>query len=712
MRSLNESNISFLVRRSFDLAKFNALIDVAKEQVNISGNILADESLEILQETSHRILASLSELRHVIEKIDNIGRKIEYEIKWIFQGRIELASIFSSIDVLEYIINSLLSKFDKISNLKTESLIDSIDSICNMSLEIKKLISPYKKRLAIANHHNEIEKEVLASVKNEILFCVEKLEELNEKKQLINIQTEIKDWTLEDFKLRVKKLDVELSSKYNGLILVSNVDAEIFDEYTTLYETILPISQSLKLIPRTLEDFYHNARLYYQYLVLDNIKEYEEIMASYESYRQGLRAFRNDYITARISFICEKVFEEASISKEKSNSLLESVLDILKPIENFYGLSENHSSTLKTMEDKLYNVSLEENIHTPPPKNRKLGTKRVFSNPIVDSLNMKPILSENRVKKRPEFKIFQTPRNIDDDCHMKANMEILERIKADIGYTSTIKIQQVPNTPLVLNSPQSSESSPDTMQTRNIFDSPDPFITPNSRSFQKSRLPISTPLTTPRITPTKSFTAFPPAEALGQKNESLLKSNTRAPLLRMELSTIINIESEKKNKDNNSVVEASNALSKLSLTPTQIPTMSKQKFCQESPPAELSRIPLPKRPESRLNMLRSVSRLQTDRIRTDRNHNQVEFGRSDSRLENIASSISMKFGTDSPICASERKARPATVMTQREIKPRSRAFQQGRLMENSATELLNIKTRGATSLGARTLTTSSRISSI
>ncbi|GAV27675.1 hypothetical protein PMKS-001143 [Pichia membranifaciens] len=708
MSSYAAVSISSLIRKSFNLAEFNDLIDIEKENAFTTEQFLTETSLLSLQETSSRIVSSLNELRRVLQNIDQVGKQIEYQISWVFEGRIELSKIFTSIDTLEINVNLLLSKFQDISNPKTKLLLEAISSICSSNLEIKRLISPYKKRLAIANHHNEIEKEVLGSVKNEIIYCAKRLDELNKKKQVIDVRSEIQNWTLNDIIVKKKELAADLTSNYNGLIVFPGTDAQIFDSYTTLHDNILPISQSLKLIPKALEDFYHNARIYYQNLILENIENYEQITASYEKYRQDLRTFKSDYITHRINLICESIFEKMNTNQGQSNSILEGVLDVLKPIENYYGLSENYSAKLKSIEDKFYNIPLEENVQTPPPKNRKVRSKRVFSNPLVDSLNMKPILSQSRIKKRPEVKIFQTPRSIDDDIHMKANTEILERIKTEIGDTSILSVQKIPFTPLTLYSPQSSDSSPDTMRTRNIFDSPDPFITPNSRSFQKSRLPISTPLTTPRITPTKNHTSA--GEELKRKQDLVVKGNVHTPLLRFELSTIIKVDPKTK-ETGFSTSEATRDMTKLSLTQSQIPTSPKLKVCHESPSTETSKIPLPKRPESRLDMLRSVSRLQTDRIKNGRS-SSLGFGRSDSRLENIASTISMKLGTDSPVSISEAKLRPSTVMAQRELKQYGRPLQLRHLTGSYSGQLRNMKTRGATSLGARTVSSQSRISSI
>ncbi|KAG0689338.1 hypothetical protein C6P40_005198 [Pichia californica] len=666
------------------------------------------------------MISLLKKLQNTLENIDKVGRKLEYDINWIIQGRDELINIFQSIDLLEYNVNILLTSFDTTIDDKTESLLDDFSTICNFNLEIKKIIFILKKRLSIINHHHEIEKEVLASVNNEIIYCIEKLSELNEKKNLLNIEKVIQDWGIEDFEKNKKEMNRSPDdfSKFNGLIIFSVLDAEIFETYTSLHETIVPISQSLKIIPKTLDNFYESSKVFYKDLVLKNIEKYESITASYNQYRQDLKIFKYSYITKRIRCICEKIFFIVDSTECPSNKQFEDIIHILRPIENYYGLLEQHSKKLKSLEDKYYDTKLNENIQTPLPKNRKSKSKRLFSNPLADTLNMKPILAEHDETIRPDIKIFQTPRNIDDDIYSKDNIEIIDNIRSDVGETLISNISNIPDTPSNVYSPQSTDSSPDVMRTRNIFDSPDPFITPNSRSFRKSKIPVSTPLTTPRITPTKNYNIASINDTCKHIKGSSNKNNTQqVPLLRFELSTVVKVDTTTKDTSDISnitsittIPDISDSLSKLSMTPSQIPQLSKTKRNSISPPVPVSRIPLPTRPESRLGILRSVSRLQVDSSKIERKPT-MEFNRSDSRLDDIATIISTKHGTDSPALVSKLRMRSATVMEHRDINTFERPVQPNRLREGYSNGLRNLKLRGATSLGARGQA-SKRISSI
>lgn len=714
----NEQTISSLINKSFDFNKFNTIINIDPIQVKIEAVGFTDELLTEIQETTYRIISSLKNLKDVLEHVDKTGRNVEFEINWVFEGRKELSIIFGSIDLLEYNVNILLTKVENLPNEKTVQLLDNFTTICNISLEVKKIIFPFKKRLNIANHHNEIKKEVLTSVGSEIEYCIQKLEELNEKKKVLNLEKEVEGMTIEDFKRKSDEMKtIGTSNKYNGLIVFSALDEQIFESYTTLYESVFPISQSLKIIPKALDDFYQNSKLFYKDVVLENIEKYENITSEFNKYRQDLKIFKRDYIVNRTNLISENIFNDLSIQDEK---MCEYAINILRPIDNYYGLTQKYSTKLKELEDKFFQTKQVENIQTPVPKARHNKPRRVYSNPLSDSLNMKPILSDHESTRRADIKIFQTPRHIDDDVFSKDNIEIIDKIKFDVDkslkQTSEFTAPKSLDTPSIEYSPLSTDSSPEGMQTRNIFDSPDPFITPNSRSFHKSKIPISTPLTTPRITPTKNYVMLPIDEIPKPKKFELPGSTTQTPLLRFELSTIVDVNSTNKTKTLASEGHSKSNISdaSLTMTPSQIPTIQKSSN-KTSPSTSISRIPLPRRPESRLDMLRSVSRLQVDRVHTERKSTPRELlNRSDSRLENIASSISTKLGTSSPVLSSDLKMRPATVMSHRDVKPRERPFQSNRWKQNNefTSELCNIKVRGVTSLGSRRTEFNSRISSI
>lgn len=716
---LRAPSISILVNNSFDLGNFKSLINIQKLQLNIEKEGLTDILLADIQEKSSKIITSLSKLNKTVQNIDELGKTIDYDINWIFQGREELVGIFQSIDLLEYNVNILLSKFDNNINTKYENILDEFNTICNYILEIKKIIFSFKKRLGIANHHNEIEKQVLTSVNNEISYCTGKLDELNEKKEILNIEKEFNTWSLEQFKKKIEEnnRNPDNSSGYHGLIITSVLDAQIFDSYTSLHDTIVPISQSLKLIPKALDDFYQTSKLYYKDLVLENIEKYENLTILYNKYRHDLKKFKAEYITKRINMICQRIFTVFNSEKAKSKSSSEDVIHILRPIENYYGLNEEYSAKLKEIEDNYYNIQLNENFQTPQPRNRLLKGRRAFSNPLVESLNMKPILTNNNNKKRCDIKIFQTPRNVDGDIYSKDNIELINNIKSDV---EEFPIRNILSTSY---SPQSTDSSPDAMRTRNIFDSPDPFITPNSRSFHKSKLPISTPLTTPRITPTKSNNRFSITDSIKHRKEKIVKNNVQEPLLRFELSTVVKVDSDEGNIShisnisnmptisNESSINISDTSDELMMTPNQSGIPTSLLLNNVSPPVKTSRIPLPKRPESRLDMLRSVSRLQMDRSNIMEKKSTPTFNRAESRLENMASSISIKLGTNSPVLASKSKIRPATVMSQRDIKSFQGPRPLGRNNDSFSKELVNLKVRGVTSLGARHMG-KSRISSV
>lgn len=715
MKGYAEPSIPSLFNKLFDLNHFNELVDITSFKLQLSNETENNDNSEISQlisEKSCKIIISLEKLLNVLEKMDEVGKKANFDIDWVFGGRFELSTIFDTLELLDNNVEFLLMKFEKNPNLKTDSTLDYFNSICDLSLSVKKITHTYHKRLSIANHYNEIEKGVIASVNAELTYCIGKLEELDERRSLLNIENKIRE--LENFD-SIKSLQKDVNptgTNFNGLIIFSNTDAQIFESYTTLHDTILPISQSIKLIPYALDDFFNNSRMHYMDLVVENIKKYERITKLYDEYRRNLKAFKKLYIYHRINLICEKIFQLIESNGENTVETLEEVMNILRPIDNAYGLAETYSLKLKRLDEEYNFIKQKENVpQTPISKGRINGrTKRVFSNPLVDSLNMQPILSDMIPKTNSNIKIFQTPRHIDDNIYSKDNIEIMEKIKIEVNkLNKDSEERQIEETPSSIYSSGSSNSSPDVMRTRNIFDSPDPFITPNSRSFQKSRLPISTPATTPRITPTKKYVMLPIDREPAQTENKLTKNITfQPPLLRYELSTLVETGDMSDKEINISPV--SRDLEDLSGTPDNLFSVERlNKNSPKSPPISGSRIPLPMRPESRLDMIRSASRLQRDNTRFEKT--PARLARPDSRLENIASSISTKLGTNSPVLASQRP-RSTTVMTQREMRPTIRPIQLGRLKEMNSNDLRNLKVRGATSLGMRGLISSSRISSV
>lgn len=705
-------DLNHLIVKSFETKKFDFLVRIESKinDVKSDNNV---ENIQNLTEVSCKIASSLEKLNSTMENVNKLAEKNKYKAKWVLSGKSELTQIFSSLDLLEFNVDSLLTELEKINAENTESLLDSLNGVCILTLAAKKLLHPFKIRLNVLNHYSEIVNEVLESVTNEIKYCVEQLEDLQTKRKLLSIERELAAYSLEELKLKKRESEiVDSLSKYNGFIIFSTIDGQIFDSYTKLYDSLLPISESLKVIPFALENFYNSAKHNYKELVIKVIDQYEFIISSYNEYKDNLKLFKNEYVTKRNNLLCQKVFEIVHVNHDQKLSVLEDVLHILKPIEIFYGLAEEYSEKLRAVEFQLDNFKQKENlVQTPVPKNRgNPRSKRVFSTPLADSLNMKPILSDSISTERSNVKIFQTPRIINENIFSKTNIEIIEKIKEDIDLTDSSDLP-ISDTPSADSSFGSVNSSPEAMKTKNIFDSPDPFITPNSRSY-KARLPFSTPLTTPRITPTKRYIMPPLEKEPNQSTQMNRSQNTlpnrninisQAPLLRFDLSTVIDM-------DLKGEYEAAGTPQKPKdcAMSSNHSVLQKQQL-QNSPPARTSKIPLPKRPESRLSILRSASRLQTAENEISR---RDYVKRSDSRLENIASNISSKLGTNSPVVNTMIKARPVTVMAQREIHTLGRPPRLAKLDSGISMGFSNIKTRGATSLGSRSTFGNPRVTSI
>lgn len=699
--------ITETIKLPFDIEKFESLINV-----NSIINQLQNENLDsrvylTANSVSQKISIELDNLKKVLSNINELGNRNNYDIKWLMSGKNELNKVFSVIDLLEFNIHSLLNELENHDGTKTDSILDTLSTICNSNLSIKTMTYPLKVRLAVINHFNELRNEVLASVHNELLYCTQKLEDLNIKKDLLGITNTLNNFTLKDF--LQKRKENEMASNdlvLNGFIIISTTDSQIYSTYTELHAGLSPIAESLKIIPTALNDFFNSSKTYYKSLIKTCVSIYDDIMRLYRRYTDNLRKFKSEYILERNDLICEIIFKEINITNNQPIEVLEKIISILKPIDQNFGLSGQHQKLLKDVEYKLNCIQLEENIFkTPVPKAKNNSTfRRNFSNPLTDTLNMKPVLSVSNMQSEQESKIFYTPKLFDQSVFSNENNEIIKRIKLELEPFERDEGSNG-NTPISDQSFSSSSSSPETMRVKNIFDSPDPFVTPSSRNFQRSRLPVSTPLTTPRITPTKKYVMLPIDEEPRIINDWNNKGITiQKPLLRYELSTVIKAEHYSEEDTSNDSGDGSTCEA------SQITTSTDSKI-DSSPP--VSRIPLPLRPESRLNLLRSASRLDVERGR------QIPSMRPDSRLANMATSISSKLGTTSPAITASSKllvdrriaTRSNSVMTNRELKPLGSQYQTGRLPQRQ--HGLNIvKTRGRSALESRSNFTGSRVTTL
>lgn len=699
--------ITETIKLPFDIEKFESLINV-----NSIINQLQNENLDsrvylTANSVSQKISIELDNLKKVLSNINELGNRNNYDIKWLMSGKNELNKVFSVIDLLEFNIHSLLNELENHDGTKTDSILDTLSTICNSNLSIKTMTYPLKVRLAVINHFNELRNEVLASVHNELLYCTQKLEDLNIKKDLLSITNTLNNFTLKDF--LQKRKENEMASNdlvLNGFIIISTTDSQIYSTYTELHAGLSPIAESLKIIPTALNDFFNSSKTYYKSLIKTCVSIYDDIMRLYRRYTDNLRKFKSEYILERNDLICEIIFKEINITNNQPIEVLEKIISILKPIDQNFGLSGQHQKLLKDVEYKLNCIQLEENIFkTPVPKAKNNSTfRRNFSNPLTDTLNMKPVLSVSNMQSEQESKIFYTPKLFDQSVFSNENNEIIKRIKLELEPFERDEGSNG-NTPISDQSFSSSSSSPETMRVKNIFDSPDPFVTPSSRNFQRSRLPVSTPLTTPRITPTKKYVMLPIDEEPRIINDWNNKGITiQKPLLRYELSTVIKAEHYSEEDTSNDSGDGSPCEA------SQITTSTDSKI-DSSPP--VSRIPLPLRPESRLNLLRSASRLDVERGR------QIPSMRPDSRLANMATSISSKLGTTSPAITASSKllvdrriaTRSNSVMTNRELKPLGSQYQTGRLPQGQ--HGLNIvKTRGRSALESRSNFTGSRVTTL
>lgn len=726
------TEISLVVSKSFDLLKFKDSLDIRNLEIQLNEltTDLLDKCFENnIREYLNNLAESLIKLETILKRIDDIGKSLNYDIKWIYNGKLELGTIFTCIHSVDHNINFFLTKFENFSSISTE-ILDLFNNICDLELQIKKYTHPFQKRLSVTIHYNEINQDMLSSVNKEVISSIEKLDEIDEKQEAIHAKEQIMRFNMEEIKNTFQKMNNMGSvAKYFGFIILSQEDVQIYDTYTTLYDRIVPISQSIKYIPLALDDLFNNSRIFYPELVMECMSKYEKVTRLYDQYRQNLKTFKQKYLYDRVQILAKRLFDLIHCD-HVTTELAEDVIRILKPLEQSYGLEAKYSIQLKDLGKFLKTKTQTENCVPLSAKDRSFsGSKRIFSNPLTTSLNLVPILSNATNKEKDNFKIFHTPRHIDDTIYSNENKAIIDKIKIEV-YNSAKKARML-ESPIIHSSPESNDSSPG-----NIFDSPNPFITPSGKSFQRYKMGNSTPASTPRITPTKKYVMLPVDETPGYKNYS--KRNTQSiPLLRYEHSTVIKVENIEDDPDVSNISDLSIESCDISAISDDIPvtlTVNKKRTksnhnssldsenlmkrnISRIPTSGISRIPLPTRPESRLDLLRSTVRVE-QRKSVEPIKPTVHISRPESRLESLASSISAKLGTESPVSSTRPecynlKPRSVTVLSHREMMPKTRQIQLGRMNDTKInSNNANIKYRGVTSLGYRNIIAKSRISSV
>ena len=714
-------SISKIIISNVDIVTFNQKInDFTVDKILESTKTDEIDLFSKLTTLSNEIYIFLQNIHSAILEIDNLSKRNDYDFIWISAGKNELRDIMTYLNLLELNINQSLSLVDELNVPEGDQFLDKMNDICNVILGIKKTFQPVQKRIAVINHHYELKEGIIESVKNEISGCLEKLSELKLKNTRLDIISKISDTNLMDF-VRLKKLYKSKTLTGQDFILFSDMDIDVFDDYTSIHDTLSPIAESLNLIPITLDEFCKSAKETYKDLVIQNLTSYENTVESFNRFRTELKDFKNKYVVKRITLICDRIFQLLETPDYDSTENIETALTILKPLANLYDMDKYYVQRLIDFEKRLTSRDLQENIpQTPAHKVRVNNPKsiRKFSNPLTETLNMKPVLSESNQNMKENKKLFQTPKLIDEHVFSKSNIEYIERVKTEILEDISDEIHP-PHTPSADNSFSSSNSSPDAMTAKNIFDSPNPFITPNSRNFGKTSKSLMTPLTTPRPSLTQKYVMLPIDEEPQQitrlkynKSKPNENKNQQIPLLRFELSTVIKTT---ETSDDNEREDTNPIPTKNLLSTSKIPINNPK--CRTkivSPNTSHSRIPLPSRPESRLSLQRSSSRSSSrSQSRQDNLKISPTIHRPESRLENLAFNISSKLGTISPIApTTEIKPRPSTVMTQREMKLKREPLQPSRLLNRYPSELRNIKVRGTTSLGTRKQFGANRITSV
>lgn len=140
------------------------------------------------------ILSYLNELVLLLQNLDTIVNNDSQinryydNVEWIYEGKTELSKIFKNVEGIDSIISQLLhiieSKLDETaddseffdgSEKKKEEylhLLGNFDDISELSLQVKKYLIVYKRRLEIANQYHVLYHQVLDTLNDEIETCL------------------------------------------------------------------------------------------------------------------------------------------------------------------------------------------------------------------------------------------------------------------------------------------------------------------------------------------------------------------------------------------------------------------------------------------------------------------------------------------------------------------------------------------------------------
>ncbi|OUM55658.1 hypothetical protein BVG19_g5229 [[Candida] boidinii] len=127
----------------------------------------------------------LISIQEIFAQISEANIKDKNTLLWIYEGRYEIFDMLKNVDAIESIVNFSLSILDNANtNNTSENLFETLASICELSLSVKRYTLFYKRRVDVSVQFFELKEGVMDSIFQEIKKLYELTDKIQEQKFL------------------------------------------------------------------------------------------------------------------------------------------------------------------------------------------------------------------------------------------------------------------------------------------------------------------------------------------------------------------------------------------------------------------------------------------------------------------------------------------------------------------------------------------------
>ncbi|ODV83354.1 hypothetical protein CANARDRAFT_25159 [[Candida] arabinofermentans NRRL YB-2248] len=652
-------------------------------------------SLAKIERIIDDITAYFDSLHDLFSEIDEAAIEGKLSMNWIWKGRDEISSLNKRFEQCDQLVSTLLEQLENImeetaNDPRHDTILTKFSQICELTIEIKKYIIPYRKKISISNQFHELDSLILKSISSEIEECLKATKDVKEQRFLspIRYTPKLKLETISQMMNNGSQINLKLPT-FNKL------DESLYHNFSALQKRLEPINAALMFVPQTLESYSELAKEHYPDSILNLIDKYENLVESYQKLREESNMLKHELIDYRWEEIFRTVVNEIEQSlRELEVQLNNNDFQQVDEIMNEYDLEESFdifkraiaeqlvkdTDTLQRHQElsahyielkdefymkqsrRLLNLKSEVSTTDSEPTLRNETCTSVISKKndirikngtaIIDCLQLKPIMIEHNPTSPQKKKVLGDISNSSSagsDCSVKRNSRnIIQKLLHEIGNKENGFISAPDPIDIIvedighLDVSDSISEKHESFNATNIFNSPDPFLTPSAKLNKKRA-------TQHLVSPINEFTK---------------------PLKYVPLPVSHPLHTKKKQTP--SPPQSIESL-RVPKCPSKIPTRTSYNIYP-------SKIPLPVRSDSRLAILRSESKLSNVRSQSsmgichrssvtqesyssnftsglDSADTRSKVERPQSRLERLGSTMSSKLGTKSPLVVTTTRCR-------------------------------------------------------